>query len=68
MVKHGPILKKFLLKCQAKLEFFQNGRLKYFTKQTLVISVKNQNHKSQFFDGFCSCAPLTHELEQKMFA
>jgi hypothetical protein len=32
MFKYGPILKRFLLKCQAKLEFFQNGRYKTFTK------------------------------------
>jgi hypothetical protein len=48
MVKYGPNLKKFLLKCQAKFEFFQNGQLKKSTRQRPVISEKNQITKVNF--------------------
>jgi hypothetical protein len=51
MVKYGPILKFFLLKCQAKLEFFKMGDEKYLlgkypsyggkTKITIVNSLMN---------------------------
>jgi hypothetical protein len=41
MDKYGPILKRFLLKYQAKLEFFQNGRYKISTGKIPVISGKN---------------------------
>jgi hypothetical protein len=37
MFKYGPILKTNLLKCQEELEFFQNGRNYYSSRQIPVI-------------------------------
>jgi hypothetical protein len=37
-------------------EFYENGRLKNYTRQILVILGKNKIHKSQFSDEFCSVA------------
>jgi hypothetical protein len=46
--KYGLILKKFLLKCQAKLEFFRNGQYKNSSRQIPVIPWKNEFHNSHF--------------------
>jgi hypothetical protein len=45
----------FLLKFQAQLEFFQNGRYNNPSRQIPVLPEENQNHKSQFSDEFRSC-------------
>jgi hypothetical protein len=65
MIKSGRILKRFPLKYQAKLEFFQNVRLKNFTRQMPVILEKYQSTNVNFLMNFVR-SPL-QELDQKMF-
>jgi hypothetical protein len=43
MVRYGPILKRFLLKCQAKIEFIQNRRQKNSTRQKKKSIVRTKN-------------------------
>jgi hypothetical protein len=57
---HGQIWSEFekvVLGKSGELEFFSKWTIKNSTIQTLVTSGKNQNHKSQFSDEFCSVPP-----------
>jgi hypothetical protein len=59
MVKYGPILKKFRLKCQKKFEILQNEQYKKSTRKILV-TFGEKITKVNFLMNF------VRELEQKI--